>query len=480
MVNRLSRIKLCHEQLEIRRALSATRMFEPHQIDLTTRDSIGLQARSTYAADIDGDGDLDVFSASRTQGLVAWHENIDGKGTFSAQRHLIAGTGNPADLLLAADLDGDNAPDLIYASSREGKIAWYENLGAGTFSDAHVIDTVATSLISIATGDIDADGDPDVLVAASGDNTIAWYENGGGSFGTQQVVTDQAIRAMSVTSADLDHDGDLDILAASAGDDALAWYENLDGSGTFGDRKLIATPDLALSHANFASAADLDGDGDLDVLANSYGSHDSTVSWYENLDGQGTFGPRQQLMTGLFRHGRPRIDTVLAADLDSDGDLDVVTADEFNHYTFWNENLGGHGAFAAPQPIGPFTELTGGSFEIVDMDADGDLDLLSASDHEGIIAWHENRLIGDSNDDGIFDAADLILVFQAGEYLDGIAGNSTFAEGDWNLDGDFTSADIVLAFQAGTYSSPNQPSLANVSAAVDHVFARPRRRDAIT
>ena len=58
---------------------------------------------------------------------------------------------------------------------------------------------------------------------------------------------------------------------------------------------------------------------------------------------------------------------------------------------------------------------------------------------------------GDSNHDGIFNSSDLVLVFQAGEYEDGIAANSTFEEGDWDGDGDFTTSDLVFAFQAGTY-----------------------------
>ena len=59
---------------------------------------------------------------------------------------------------------------------------------------------------------------------------------------------------------------------------------------------------------------------------------------------------------------------------------------------------------------------------------------------------------GDSNGDGIFNNSDLILVFQAGEYEDGIAGNSTFQEGDWNGDGEFDSGDLVFVFEAGTYT----------------------------
>lgn len=58
---------------------------------------------------------------------------------------------------------------------------------------------------------------------------------------------------------------------------------------------------------------------------------------------------------------------------------------------------------------------------------------------------------GDANLDGVFDSRDLVVVFQAGEYEDAEAGNSSWAEGDWNCDGDFTSRDIVLAFQEGGY-----------------------------
>ena len=60
---------------------------------------------------------------------------------------------------------------------------------------------------------------------------------------------------------------------------------------------------------------------------------------------------------------------------------------------------------------------------------------------------------GDSNGDGLFNSSDLVFVFQAAEYEDGIAGNSLFEEGDWNGDGDFTTADFVFAFEFGNYEN---------------------------
>jgi hypothetical protein len=59
--------------------------------------------------------------------------------------------------------------------------------------------------------------------------------------------------------------------------------------------------------------------------------------------------------------------------------------------------------------------------------------------------------IGDSNLDGVFNSGDLIAVFEAGQYEDGVEGNSTWSTGDWNCDGDFESGDLVLALQQGAY-----------------------------
>ncbi len=62
-----------------------------------------------------------------------------------------------------------------------------------------------------------------------------------------------------------------------------------------------------------------------------------------------------------------------------------------------------------------------------------------------------SRIPGDSNGDGQFNTADLVLVLQAGEYEDSIPNNSTYEEGDWNGDGDFDTGDLVFALQAGFY-----------------------------
>ena len=75
-------------------------------------------------------------------------------------------------------------------------------------------------------------------------------------------------------------------------------------------------------------------------------------------------------------------------------------------------------------------------------------------------------VVGDANNDGLFNTADLVAVLTAGEYEDAIEGNSVWEEGDWNGDGDFDTGDLVYALQAGTYEvgvQPARPLIAPIS-----------------
>lgn len=84
----------------------------------------------------------------------------------------------------------------------------------------------------------------------------------------------------------------------------------------------------------------------------------------------------------------------------------------------------------------------------IDLNDDG---WVSASDHVFWVESIRNTYVGDANLDGEFSSRDLVYIFQANEYEDGIVQNSTWASGDWNGDGDFTTADLVRAFQSGGY-----------------------------
>jgi uncharacterized protein YuzB (UPF0349 family) len=216
---------------------------------------------------------------------------LDGNGGFGPQQ-VISIVANRARSVRTADLDGDGDIDVLSASSEDDKIAWYQNrLNVdGTFGPQQVISNLADGAWSLHVADLDGDGDSDVLSASINDDKIAWYENldGLGNFGPQQIVTTQADGSRSVFAEDLDGDGDLDVLSASANDDMLAWYQNwLNVDGTFGSQQVITT---MADGAQTVYAADMDSDGDLDVLSAS--QNDDKIAWYPNL-GQGNFGTQQ-------------------------------------------------------------------------------------------------------------------------------------------------------------------------------------------
>ena len=86
---------------------------------------------------------MDLASASAGDNKIAWYENTDGKGTFGSQQ-VVTTSANGAGSVFAADIDGDGDMDLASASMVDNTIAWYENTdGKGTFGSQPVVTTGA-------------------------------------------------------------------------------------------------------------------------------------------------------------------------------------------------------------------------------------------------------------------------------------------------------------------------------------------------
>ena len=351
---------------------------------------------SVFAADLDGDGNTDVVSSvssiDNSVDKIVWSKN-DGQGGFGPLQTITTSV-RDALSVFAADLDGDGDIDVLSASLGSNKIAWYENTdGLGGFGPQQIISTAALAPRSLVAADLDGDGDLDVLAGFSYGDKVAWYENtdGQGSFGPRQSITTTGDGVNSVFAADLDGDGDVDVLSTSAGGDKVAWYENGDGQGRFGPQQIITASALG---ARSVFAADLDGDGDTDVLSANYDGHD--VAWYENTDGRGGFGPPQIIDSEAFSAY-----SVYAADMDGDGDVDVLSAAYSGHKIAWYENRDGLGSFG-PQVVIGISEGFPTSVLAADLDGDGDADVLSAARLDDHIAWYE-AMSEDCNLNGIPD-----------------------------------------------------------------------------
>jgi len=379
------------------------------------------------ANDLDGDGDMDIVTASDFDDKVAWYENTDGQGTFGSQQ-IITTNADRVRWVYTSDLDGDGDLDILSASNNDNKIAWYENTdGQGTFGTQQIITTNATAATSVYAIDLDGDGDMDVLSASSTDDKIAWYENtdGQGSFGPQQIISTNANFAIVVYAGDLDGDGDMDVLSASASDGKIAWYKNTDGQGTFSSQQIISTNSNGIKSIY---ATDIDGDGDMDVVSGA-ANNSIDVAWYENTDGQGTFGSQQVISTAINSVG-----SVYATDLDNDGDVDVLVGTIFDDSVIWFENIDGQGTFGTQQDINTNTNHVRAVYA-ADIDGDGDMDVLSASQDDDKIAWFRNvgvfaneingAIAMDVNFNGC-DASDLPMGNILVETTDGTTSLSTF------------------------------------------------------
>ncbi len=360
-------------------------------------------ALSVFAADLDDDGDIDVLSAADLGQEISWYENSDGLGNFDVGQVINTTAGN-ARAVYAADLDGDGHVDVLSASGfANGRISWHENTdGLGTFGPEQIISIDVESPGSIMAVDLDGDGDADVL-STSGlaqlnwESKVAWYENtdGLGTFGPQQIITTEAINPTSVYAVDLDGDTDIDVLSASFAPDRIAWYENTDGLGNFGPLQIIST---IADFPQSVFAGDLDGDGDADVLSASFA--DNKIAWYENLDGAGAFGSELVIATTAFG-----AEGVFAKDLDDDADLDVGSVSFTDNKVAWYENIDGLGDFSQEQIVTLAADGAISAFA-ADFNGDGKEDLLYASYFDDTIAWYAN-FYQDCNGNQIIDECDI-------------------------------------------------------------------------
>jgi len=329
------------------------------------------------------------------------------------------------------DLDEDGDYDLIGAiggTSQWGgdKVVWWENNpGSGSNWESTEIGHNFDGAISVVSADINGDGFLDVVGGAYFSGEISWWENtdGSGDSWVKHNIQNDYTWLYEVDSADLDGDGDQDILCESWLYDEVAWWENLDGTGGSWMKHTIVTGLLGTS---CAVACDLDNDGHTDVLTNEvYGDK---VLWYQNVNGSGLVWQEQVISSESdLAHA------VDAGDVDSDGDLDVVAVtgspkDEIVLFlndgsgTSWTE------VFVAPAAFGSCET------RIADMDGDNDCDIVgSFGGTGGEIYWFENT-------DGS------ALNWQSHKIVDVCNDPNTVCPVDLNGDG---RLDLAVALSAG-------------------------------
>jgi hypothetical protein len=326
---------------------------------------IGVQAEALIAADIDGNGQVDLISADSGSQQLSLFLNAR-SASFSPSISLPIDSAAKPRFVIAGDINGDKNIDLISADdSGSGQLSVFlgDGLGAFPVASRSTLNT-GGSPQAVTAADIDGDGNIDLISADSGSNQLSIFTNMGSGSLQSPVTIATGSSPQAVTAADIDGDGNIDLISADSGSNQLSIFTNM-GSGLFQPTNTITTGNSPQA----VTAVDVDGDGNIDLISADRGA--DQLSIFIN-DGSGAFNPvnSSMVMTGTDP------DSVITADIDRDGDLDLICSDrrQSNQLSIFIND--GSGAFSAANPIPAGNDPR--SVTAADVDGDGDVDLISA------------------------------------------------------------------------------------------------------
>ena len=331
---------------------------------------------SMKVADFDGDGDDDIVVAHTTEEFFYWYQN-DGNQNFT--KILIQDLFQEGVAVDYADFDLDGDLDFITLEGRlsAGFRIW-ENDGNGDFSTEFQsgIEIEESRVVEIF--DHNFDGYPDLIISDIENDQIVLLVNNQDLTFTQVEVSATNVEARSMAVKSFLNNGFEDLIIADAITNQLLFYRNNEGEGF--QRSVIGS---TIGSADNIKVEDLDNDGDYDIISASYPRDENEggrlVFWVNN--GTNIFLP--------FNIGLGSYDAITCGDYDQDGDIDIISADYNvldNSIRLWRQE-----GFLV------FTEITldnnffnGQSLVSIDLNNDGSLDLVGASNGSGL-KWYENN-----------------------------------------------------------------------------------------
>lgn len=280
-------------------------------------------------ADFNGDGLIDIASVNMgVQGSI--NGTVDlliNEGDYQFSHRVIDPNYMNANSIVASDIDGNGAMDIVVSSMVMigfgwFELSWYENDGTGHFVKHH-IDSVPQGSTDIAVGDINQDGCPDIVYGNYDAFDFAWYENDGSGNFIKHPIDIPHEYIDSVATYDMDRNGYVDILLAVSNPQELVILLNEDGGSTFSTVVVCNTQD----NYRRPLVVDLDSDGDPDIVESVYSEINDFI-WYEN-DGDLQF--TMHIIEPYFT----QVGYFCALDITGDGWPDLVAGNSRGGLAWW-------------------------------------------------------------------------------------------------------------------------------------------------
>lgn len=323
------------------------------------------------AVDIDRDGDLDIILANEFQPNVILFN--DGTGHFTnASIGRLPQVVHDSEDIAVADFDGDGDLDIVFVSEDDHVHEYYLNDGTAHFTDVSSRLPQSTAN-AVAAADLTGDGFPDLVIGNAGQDLFL-VNDGKGSFidETATRLPKEENVTQDLELADIDADGDLDMVIGNEDGDKVLVN---DGKGHFTDETGKRADFPATMETRKVTFADVDLDGDLDFFLSNVAfipGKDPQDRLYLN-DGEGHF------LDGTINHLPADYEHTLDGkfvDVDGDGDLDLITGNFPNRTVkaFLND---GTGVFTEASATVLPPDVTGSvlGLEIADLDGDGVADI---------------------------------------------------------------------------------------------------------
>ena len=326
------------------------------------------------SANLNGDNRPDLIDVSNPTGQVSVRLN-NGDGTFGSETLLTAGTNVSA--VVAADINGDTKMDLVVANyatggASAGSVGVFYGDGLGGFGAMQTVAAGVQSAYDVVTGDFNHDGITDILVDRRDYGIVGVIlQQPIGTFAAPVYYTASTPNyTKSIITGDFNNDGNADIVAFNPGNKATGNPPGTvsmllgNADGTFQTAGDIAT--TATDNPWEGVAADLNGDGNLDLAFTTLGTNKGVTVMLGN--GNGTFG------AGVFTSlGATAATGIAAADVNGDGRPDLIVTVQGSPGAAMVLRGNGNGTFQAAVALTAVTNPE--SVAIADFDGDGDNDI---------------------------------------------------------------------------------------------------------